>query len=122
LDERTLYQRLGGYDAIVVAVDDMLPRVIADAKLCRFWQNRGRDGIARERQLLIDYIANASGGPTYYAGRPMKRVHDGMGVDEEDWSRFTAHVGASLDHLSIKDPERGEMLGFVDSLKGSVVD
>ena len=122
MDERSLYQRLGGYDAVVAAVDDIMPRVGADVRLGRFWQNRGRDGIARERQLLIDYIANASGGLTYYAGRPMKRIHDGMGIDEEDWVRFTAHVAASLDCLSVEDPERAEVLGFIDSLKATILD
>ena len=49
----TLYTRLGGYDAIVAVVDDLLARLKADAQLGRFWQHRGKDGILRERQLLI---------------------------------------------------------------------
>lgn len=34
----------------------------------RFWQNRGTDGIQRERQLLIDYLACKAGDSMYYTG------------------------------------------------------
>jgi len=32
-----LYHRLGGYDAVVAVVDDLLARLKADAQLGRFW-------------------------------------------------------------------------------------
>lgn len=122
MSEKTLYERLGGYDVLVIAVDNILPRVMADEKLGRFWQNRSKDGLARERQLLIDYLANASGGSMYYTGREMKLSHDGMGITEGDWTCFIAHIAAALDHLGVGEPERGDVLGFMDSLKADIVD
>ena len=121
MSDKFLYERLGGYDGIVTAVDEILPRLANDGQLGRFWQNRGSDGIARERQLLIDYLCNAAGGPLYYTGRDMKLSHEGMGVSESDWSLFTGHVAASLDHLGAGEPERGDVLGFMESLKGDIV-
>jgi len=47
--EKTLYERLGGYDGITGFVDDLLPRLQSDSQLGRFWQNRGDDGIKREK-------------------------------------------------------------------------
>ena len=122
MSEKSLYERLGGYDVIVVAVDEILPRLMNDSQLGRFWQNRSRDGIARERQLLIDYLCSAAGGPINYTGRGMKLTHDGMGISESDWSLFTGHVGAALDHLSVGDPERGDLLGLIEGLKGDIVE
>jgi hypothetical protein len=49
---RTL-ARLGGYDAIAAVCNDLLPRLMGDERLGRFWQNRAEDSIAREKQLLI---------------------------------------------------------------------
>jgi hypothetical protein len=46
----SLYERLGGYDAISAVANDLLPRLQADPLLGRFWQNRGEDGIQREKQ------------------------------------------------------------------------
>ncbi len=122
MSDKSLYERLGGYDGIVGAVDEILPRLAGDAQLGRFWQNRGEDGIARERQLLIDFLSDASGGPMYYTGRGMTLTHKGMGIGESDWTVFTGHIAAALDNLSVGEPERGDVLGFMESLKGEVVE
>ncbi len=122
MSDKSLYERLGGYDGIVGAVDDILPRLAGDGQLGRFWQNRGEDGIARERQFLIDFLSHASGGPMYYTGRDMTLTHRGMGIDESDWSLFTGHIAAALDNLGVGEPERGDVLGFMESLKGEVVE
>ncbi|HEX9453215.1 MAG TPA: group 1 truncated hemoglobin, partial [Candidatus Binatia bacterium] len=78
MEKPTLYARLGGYDAIAKVADDLLPRLQTDLSLARYWQNRGADGIKREKQLLIDFLAASAGGPMYYTGRDMKTSHQGM--------------------------------------------
>jgi hemoglobin len=63
----SLYTRLGGYDAIAAMVDDLLPRLRSDELLSRFWVSpRSVDTHNRERQLAVDFIAAAAGGPTFY--------------------------------------------------------
>jgi hypothetical protein len=52
--KKTLYERLGGYDAITAVANDLLPRLRADPQLGRFWAHRGEDGVMREKQLLIE--------------------------------------------------------------------
>ena len=37
----TSYARLGGYDAIAAIADNLLPRLMGDWRLGRFWQHRG---------------------------------------------------------------------------------
>ena len=76
----SLYARLGGYDGITAFANELLPRLQGDSQLGRFWQNRGDDGIAREKQLLIDYLCANAGGPMYYTGRDMKITHKGMKI------------------------------------------
>ena len=62
-NEKTLYARLGRYDAIAAVVDNLLPRLISDQRLGRFWAHRGEDGLRREKQLLIDFLCQSAGGP-----------------------------------------------------------
>jgi hemoglobin len=118
----TLYARLGGYDAISVVAEDLLSRLTADQQLARFWQNRGEDGVRREKQLLIDFLCASAGGPLYYVGRDMKTSHRGMGIDESDWQIFRGHLEATLDSFKVPDSERAEVLAFIDSTKGDIVD
>jgi len=121
-DSRSLYERLGGYDAITAVVNDLLPRLKADKLLGRFWQNRGDDGAAREKQLLIDFLCSSAGGPLYYAGRDMKLSHKGMKISPTDWTAFMGHVHATLDHFAVPATERGQVVGFVESLKPEIVE
>lgn len=122
MDQKTLYERLGGYDGITAFTNDLLPRLQADAQLGRFWQNRGDDGIAREHQLLIDYLCNSAGGPVYYTGRNMLTTHKGMQISESDWDLFMQHAGASLQALKIPPQECREIAEFVTGLKADIVE
>ena len=119
---RTLYARLGGYDAIAAVCNDLLPRLMGDARLGRFWQNRAEDSIAREKQLLIDFLCAASGGQMYYTGRDMKLSHKGMRIGEADWSAFLAHLQATLDAFALPAAERQDVLAFIDSTKADIVE
>ena len=88
----------------------------------RVFYNRGDDGIAREKQLLIDYLCACAGGPMYYTGRDMKTSHRGMNISERDWSSFLQHAGATMEALKLPKQERDEISVFVLSLKADIVE
>ena len=119
---KSLYERLGGYDAIAAVASDLLPRLQGDSRLARFWQNRGEDGLRREKQLLIDFLCASAGGPLYYTGRDMKTSHKGMKISESDWSVFLGHAGATMKALQVPQRECDEVAAFVLSLKKDIVE
>jgi len=121
-DEKTLYARLGGYDAIAAVADNLLPRLISDSRLGRFWAHRGDDGVRREKQLLIDFLCHSAGGPLYYTGRDMATAHKGMRISEEDFVTLLGHISATLDHFQVPAKEKAEVIGFVQSLKMEIVE
>jgi hemoglobin len=101
MSKTTLYERLGGYDAICAVANDLLPRLQADGQLARFWQHRSEDGVRREKQFLIDFLCSSAGGPLYYTGRDMKTSHKGMKISEGDWSAFLGHLDATLQAFQV---------------------
>ena len=117
-----LYERLGGYDAIAAVADNLLPRLENDAQLGRFWANRGDDGIAREKQLLVDYLCASAGGPMLYTGRDMPTSHKGMGITESDWQVFIGHVKATLAEFQVPQQEQDDVLAFIDSTRADIVE
>lgn len=121
-ESKSLYTRLGGYDAIVSVTDNLLPRLVGDPQLSRFWKHRGADGVQREKQLLIDFLCSSAGGPLYYTGRDMAVSHKGMGITESDWEIFLGHVQATLDAFSVPDQEKREVVGFIESTKSDIVE
>jgi hemoglobin len=118
----SLYARLGGYDAIWAVAHDLLPRLMGDERLKRFWQHRGADGLRREKQLLVDFLVSSAGGPVYYTGRDMLTTHRGMGITADDWRRFLEHLNQTLDCFEVGPQERGEVLAFIDSTRSEIVE
>jgi len=120
--ERSLYERLGGYDAIAAVAQHLVARLRADAQLGRFGQHRGEDGITRETQLLIDFLCAAAGGPMYYTGRAMALVHQGMRISESDWALLRGHVTATLEHFHVPEAETQHVVAFIASTKADIVE
>ena len=122
MSTKSLYERLGGYEAIAAVAGDLLPRLQADSKLARFWQHRGTDGVNREKQLLIDFLCSSAGGPLYYTGRDMKTSHIGMKISETDWSRFLGHLNATLETFKVPQAEHDQVVAFIQSTKPDIVE
>ena len=122
MSTKSLYERLGRYDAIAAVVAALMVRIKDDDKLRRFYDHRGADGIAREEQLLVDFLCASSGGPMVYTGRDMKPVHVGMRLDEEDWKRVMAHLTATLEAFEVPEQEKGEVMSFHEDLKSEIVE
>ena len=122
MSKKSLYERLGGYDAIAAVSNDLVDRLQKDPQLGRFWQHRGEDGLKRERQLLVDFLCNATSGPMYYTGRNMKVSHEGMRISESDWSIFLTHADATLKKFNVPKAEYDEVVAFVLSTKADIVE
>jgi hemoglobin len=118
----SLYQRLGGYDAIAAATDELLTRLQADPQLRDYWKGASDNNQRKARQLIVDFMTEAAGGPAYYTGRDMKTSHVGMHIDASDWEAFMRHAAATLDHFAVPQRETDEVLAFFTSLRDEVVE
>ncbi len=76
----------------------------------------------RDRQLLIDFLCEAIGGPVIYRGRDMRTSHQGLRISERDWQITIDHIAATLDHFAVPEPEKQEFLDCAVSLKDDIVE
>jgi hemoglobin len=121
--EKSLYSRLGGYDAIAAVVDDFFGRLTKDPQFsARFFTGHSTDSFRKVRQLTVDLTCAAAGGPCYYTGRDMKTTHGGLGITENDWDASVKHFVATLDKFKVPKKEQAELLNIVSSLKGDIVE
>src|SRR5688500_19530350 len=75
--ERSLYERIGGYNAIAAVVDEFLARGLADPKIGRLFVGVSTDSKGRLRQHIVDQLCMLAGGPRVYTGRSMQQSHAG---------------------------------------------
>lgn len=50
--ERSLYHRLGGYDALAAFADDLLPRLFNDSELGVYWRGKCLDSRKKSARSL----------------------------------------------------------------------
>jgi len=120
--QKSLYVRLGGYDALAAVTDDFIGRLATDKTLARFFAGHSKDSLSKIRQLVVDQLCAATGGPCVYIGRDMKTAHQGMGITEADWNTAAGHLTATLDKFKVPEREKAEVLGAITSLKNDIVE
>ena len=120
--KKSLYARLGGYDAIAAVVDDFIGRLVADKRFSKFFVGHSEDSLKKIRQHIVDQFCAAAGGPCLYIGRDMKTTHHGLGITSDDWDAAATHLVETLDKFKVPQAEKDELLAFVGTLKKDIVD
>ncbi len=121
-DKKSLYARLGGYDAIALVVDDFITRLATDKRFEKFFAGFSDDSKKRLRQHILDQFCVAAGGPCVYMGREMRTSHKGLGITEADWEAAAKHLVAALDKYKVPETEKNDLLAFVTSQKKDIVE
>jgi hemoglobin len=119
---KSLYARLGGYDAIAAVTDDFFGRMMKDPQLGRFFKNLGEDSKEKARQLTVDLLCHMTGGPCFYIGRDMKKTHKGMGINESDWDLSVKYLKETLNQFKVPAKEQGEVLQAISGTKKDIVE
>ena len=120
--EKTLYQRLGGYDAISAVVNEFADRLFKDKKIERFFGALSNDTREKFKQHNTSLVCAATGGPCTYLGRSMTTSHQGMRVSEADFNVVAGHLAATLDKFKVPAAEKNELLAIIGSMKGQIVE
>jgi len=120
--QKSLYQRLGGYDAIAAVSDEFIARLATDEQEKRFFIGFSDDSKARIRQHVVDFICKATGGPCYYTGRDMKTAHAGSGISKADWERTLKIFGEVLDKFKVPEQERKDIAAAIGPLEKDIVE
>ena len=115
---RSLYDRLGGKDAITAVIDDFVANVAADKRInARF----AKTNIPHLKQMLVDQVCQATGGPCTYTGKSMRDAHQGMKITEAEFNALVEDLTQSLDKHGVPATEKSELLTALGGMKGDIV-
>jgi hemoglobin len=115
----SLYERVGGRDAIVAVVDDAIVNLAADERINRRF---GNASIPRLRRNLVDLLCLRTGGPCTYGGASMADAHEGMHIRAEEFDALVEDIARSLDRFKVPAREKGEVLAILRQLKSAVIE
>jgi len=119
--EPTLYQRLGGREAIKGVVVDFVANVVADPRVNSRFKGLQPAAVSKLQTNLADQICDATGGPCAYLGRDMKTAHAGMRITDAEWTAGVEDLVKSLNKFKVGAKEQQELLAILGPMKKDIV-
>jgi hemoglobin len=105
-DKKSLYDRLGGYNAVAAVVDDFIGRLVADKRFTRFFVGHSEDSLRKIRQHIVDQFCAAAVGPCLYTVRDITTSHKGLVITGNLYShrpvRWASVLGLILANTRLK--------------------
>jgi hemoglobin len=115
----SLYDRLGGLDAINALTESWVARVGGDDRANGKF---ARTDILRLKKEVADQLCEATGGPCTYTGRSMRDTHAGMKTTAGEFDVVMQHLGATLDELNVPKTEQDELAGLLRPMRDDIVE
>lgn len=118
MSESSLYERLGGAAAVDAAVDIFYRKVLADPRICDFFDTVDMDA---QRAKQKAFLTVAFGGPSAYSGKDMRAAHARMKLTEMHFDAVMENLGNTLRELKVPDAMIGEAAAIALSVKNEVL-
>ena len=97
----SVYDEIGGGEAVAAAVDHFYVRVLDDDQLSPYFE---QTDMRKQKAHMRAFLASALGGPELYKGRDMRAAHAHAGVTSSAFDRVVVHLVATLEHLNVPAP------------------
>lgn len=124
IQEKSLYERLGGVYAIATVVDDFIERLLVNDILnANPAINEARQRVPKAglKYQVTALVCQTSGGPQMYVGRTMKESHKHLNIKETEWEALVSDFKKALDKFTVPEKEQQELFAIVGSTKGDIV-
>ena len=123
-EKLSLYDRLGGVYSIATVVDDLIDRVMSDARLNAnplVDEAHHRVPPAGFKYLVTELVCFAAGGPQKYSGKSMVDSHAHLKITAGEWEAFLDDLQHTLDKFAVPAEEQAELKAIVDSTRADIV-
>ena len=117
--QASLYERLGGIDAITAVTRAFEGRAAKDDRINQKFARTDLDRLTKE---FADQVCEVTGGPCSYTGLSMKQSHTNMGVTSGEFDAFMEVLGAILDDFNVGRAEQHELVSLLTPLRGDIVE
>jgi hemoglobin len=114
----TLWQDMGGVDALHKIASDTADNFLADPRINATFDNTNMD---RFRVLLGDQFCVVAGGPCTYTGRNMKDTHKGLHLGNADFNAVVEDLQKAMDKNGVPFATQNRFLARLAPMQHDVV-
>lgn len=116
--QTTLYEELGGQEAIVSLADHFILEIAFDDRvLPRFMDSN----VERFREKIIEHFCWIADGPCLYTGDSMVQVHAGMQISSPEFNAVVENLIAAMDKTGISLPAQNKLLNRLAGLRPEIM-
>ena len=116
--QASLYERIGGAEAVVGMLDRFYAKVLADPNLNPYFEHAGLDNLQR---MQVEFFTAALDGPAIYTGRSVIHAHHGRGITRPHFQRFVEHLFATLADYPLSEQDRYEIISRINTYADDVL-
>lgn len=110
--QETLFDRIGGDQAIAELIHQFYDRVVADPELKPFFTHSSMEKI---RRMQREFFSAALDGPTSYTGKPLGHVHHGRGITKHHFALYVGHLILTLEGLDINEQDVQDVISRINT-------
>lgn len=118
MENKTLFERLGGIAAITAVVEKFYEFMLADPITAPFF---AKTDMVKQRASQTTFIAMACGGPNNYTGADMKSAHINMKIGNKEFDQTWLNLNKALTCFNVPEKEVAELKAVVYSTQGDIV-
>lgn len=118
LDDRPLYQQLGGVEGIERLADRFVRELAADPVARGHFE--GID-VRRFRTRLTEHLCVVADGPCDYRGDSMLEVHRGMDIDQRAFNAVVEDLIRAMESLRIPTPAQNRVLARLAPMHADII-
>jgi truncated hemoglobin YjbI len=119
--DNTLFQRIGGKEAVIKAVDIIYKKIINDELLKDFFNKTDIHRLKAKKKM---FLTIAFGGPIKYSGKDVATAHNSAvnyGLNGDHFDRYMVHLESTLNELNIEKEDIRAITQKVASYKKDVL-
>jgi hemoglobin len=117
--EQTLYEKIGGEEAVAKVVDYFYSElVLKDDTVNHFFKETDME---KQRLHQTKFISFALGGPNQYSGQSMAKAHEGMELQPAHFDAIVKHLHKALAHFGVSEGDIDIALTKVAALKDDIL-
>jgi hemoglobin len=116
-----LYDLIGGRQTIWAATECFYRRVLADSRICKFFENADMAHLRAGQSMFISMLL---GGRTAYAGKDITTAHAGareQGLNDAHFDMFLQHFRDALEEVGINADKADKVMKLLENRRNAVL-
>ena len=116
-----LYDLIGGRQTIWAATESFYRRVLADSRICKFFESADMAHLRAGQSMFISMLL---GGQTAFAGKDIAAAHAGVreqGLNDAHFDMFLKHFRNALKEVGVSADKADKVMKLLESRRYDIL-